>query len=266
MRQVKQLLRITLKSALVIAFLAGAPCRYVHAESTDTPLIAEQYLLAAANQERVSRGLSKLERDPVLAQAAQYHAREMAEHGGISHEFPGEPDLSVRGFNAGAHFSLISENVAEAPDSVLIHDMWMHSEGHRANLLDPNVNVVGISVIVHDEQLYAVEDFASTVETMTLNQQESTVANLLARSGLTIGNVGTSLDDARQTCVRPMGHPGSSKPWFIMRYTASSLGELPSELKTRLSSGKYHQAMVGACSATDVGPFSAYNIAVLLYP
>jgi hypothetical protein len=51
-----------------------------------------------------------------------------------------------------------------------------------------------------------------------------------------------------------------------MRYTADHLTELPSELQSRLSSGKYHQAVVGACTSTDSGPFTAYNVAVLLYP
>lgn len=267
MRQANQLFRITLKSGLVFACLACISLLRMQAESSDTPSIAEQYLLAAANQERASRGLSKLAWDPILAHAAAFHADQMADHDSISHEFPGEPDLSVRGANAGVRFSLISENVAEASDSVMIHDMWMHSEGHRANLLDPNVNVVGISVTIRNQQLYAVEDFASTVESLSLNEQESTVASLIARSGLTVASSEEAkIQDARQTCIMPSGYAGSHKPWFIMRYTASSLSELPQELKTRLSSGKYHQALVGACPAADVGPFSAYNIAVLLYP
>ena len=41
---------------------------------------------------------------------------------------------------------------------------------------------------------------------------------------------------------------------------------IPSQLKSRLTSGKYHQAVVGACPATRKGSFTAYNIAVLLYP
>jgi hypothetical protein len=190
----------------------------------------------------------------------------MAAHEGISHQFPGEPELSTRGSNAGAHFSLITENVAEAPESTMIHDLWMHSKGHRANLLDPNVKVVGISVVVRDHQFYAVEDFANTVDSLSFNQQESTVAGLLTQSGLQIANNPRSVEDARRTCSMPTGYAGTRKPWFIMRYTADHLTELPSELQSRLSSGKYHQAVVGACTSTDSGPFTAYNVAVLLYP
>jgi uncharacterized protein YkwD len=266
MKHNNQTSRTLLKSALIAVSLICALSSQIQAQSTESPLIAEQYLLAAANQERVSRGLPKVEFDPELAKAAEYHAREMADHGDISHEFPGEPDLSIRGANAGVHFSLISENVAEASDSVLIHDMWMQSEGHRDNLLDPNVNVVGISVIVRDDQLYAVEDFASTVKPLTIDEQESTVATLLSSSGMAITNAAATIQDARQTCTIPTGHAGKRRPWFIMRYTASTLTDLPTQLKTRLSSGKYHQAVVGACPANENSPFTAYNIAVLLYP
>jgi hypothetical protein len=139
----------------------------------------------------------------------------------------------------------------------------MHSPGHRANLLDPNVDAIGIAVISRDNQLYAVEDFASTVQTLTLNQQEHTVASVLAKSGM---KVAETTEDARQTCTMNTGYAGPRQPWFIMRYTAASLNEIPSQLKSRLTSGKYHQAIVGACPTTRQTPFTAYNIAVLLYP
>lgn len=225
--------------------------------------VAEQYLLAAANEARASQGLAPLRFDPVLAEAAAVHAREMANHDAISHQFNGEPELATRAANAGVHFSEVAENVGEAPTSPIIHDLWMHSPGHRANLLDPNVDSIGIAVVNRNNQLYAVEDFASTVQTLTLNQQEHTVAGVLSRTGM---KVAETTNDARQTCMMSTGYAGSRQPWFIMRYTAASLNEIPSQLKTRLSTGKYHQAVVGACPPTRKTPFTAYNIAVLLYP
>ena len=96
----------------------------------------------------------------------------MVSHGSISHQFEGEPELAARGAAAGAKFSLISENVAVSPSAVQIHSAWMHSEGHRHNLLDPNVDSVGISVIARGRRLYAVEDFERSIVAMTLQQQE----------------------------------------------------------------------------------------------
>src|SRR5580698_8031582 len=148
MRQVNQLSRILPKSALVLLLLPGVASpgnKMQPAQSTGANgSVSEQFLLDAANRDRASRGLKPLQRDPVLAEAALYHARIMAQHADISHGFPGEPDLAARAANAGVHFSLVTENVAEAPDPSEIHDMWMHSEHHRENLLDPYVNVIGI--------------------------------------------------------------------------------------------------------------------------
>jgi uncharacterized protein YkwD len=259
---------ISLIKSLAAATLAltSIAC-HLHAQSAflsaNNLTIAEQYLFAAANEARASQGLSPLRLDPVLTQASALHAREMANHSTISHQFDGEPELATRGANAGAHFSLISENVGEAPSSVIIHDLWMHSPGHRANLLDPNVDSIGIAIVTRNNQLYAVEDFASTVETLTINQQERTVASAIAQSGM---RVAETTDDARQTCTMSTGYAGSRQPWFIMRYTASSLNAIPSQLMSRLTSGKYHQAVVGACPATRKSSFTAYTIAVLLYP
>jgi uncharacterized protein YkwD len=248
---------------LTVALVLVAPALRAQSNSEGALTVAEQYLLVAANQDRAAQGLPALHLDPVLSQASAFHAEQMASHATISHQFPDEPALATRGSNAGVHFSLITENVGEAPTSVIIHNLWMHSPGHRANLLDPNVDSIGIAIVTRDNQLYAVEDFASTVETLTLNQQERTVANVLSKSGMRVAD---TTPDARQTCAMPTGYAGSRQPWFIMRYTASTLSELPTQLKTKLTSGKYHQAVVGACSDNRNGPFTAYNIAVLLYP
>src|SRR5271163_1237558 len=94
MRHVNQLSRILPKSALVLLLLPGGLSAGVKTQPTapgPDGSVAEQYLLAAANADRVSRGLRPLRRDPVLAQAALFHARIMAAHADISHEFPGEP-------------------------------------------------------------------------------------------------------------------------------------------------------------------------------
>lgn len=239
-----------------------------HASLAPNPgSIAAQYLLSAANQERQARGLSPLRYDPQLARAADFHAHAMAEHGTISHKFEGEPELSQRGASAGVAFSLISENVGEAPNVVTIHDMWMHSEHHRSNLLDPAVDSAGIGVVVRGGEFYAVEDFAKTVRHVGLEQQESAIASQIERFGrVSIARSPDLVAAARQTCAMSSGFAGERRPWFIMRFTSDSLTALPEELKSRITSPRYRQAIVGACPATQQGPFSAYNIAVLLYP
>jgi hypothetical protein len=249
--------------------MAMLPCALAQqpANSADTPTVAEQYLLSAANQERAARNLPLLHRDPQLARAAAQHAQAMAAHGSISHQFPGEPGLSSRGAAMGLAFSLISENVAEATSAVQIHNMWMQSPGHRTNLLDPAVDAVGIRVIAREGELYAVEDFAKLVPSNSLQQQESAISALIVKPGrITLDSDAGDLSAARQTCAMSTGFSGARTPGFVMRFTTSSLTRLPADLKTRLASGRYRQASVGACTGNSSSPFTGYNIAVLLYP
>ncbi len=227
------------------------------------PTVAEQYLLSAANAERAQRGLQPLHWDRALYSAASYHAEQMAERESISHQYQGEPELMVRGQAAGARFSVISENVAEAPSALMIQDAWMNSPKHRENLLDPRVDSIGIRVIARGDRLYAVEDLDRSVTNLSLEQQEVAVAQQLqSRSSLAIL---PTTQDARRTCSMESGYAGDRRPWFVMRYTADDLTKIPSMLEERLATGNYNAAVVGACPAEGVHSFSAYSIAVLLY-
>jgi hypothetical protein len=226
--------------------------------------VAEQFLFNAANAERVRRGLPALEWDETLYRAAQQHAGEMAARESISHQYPGEADLAERGRLAGARFTVIAENVGEAWSAPVLHDAWMESPDHRANLLDRRVTAIGISVYRRGERLYAVEDFDRSVENLSYEAQESAIAQLL-RSEAPVAMM-PYVEDARATCSMNTGYSGARKPWFVMRFTAASLDRLPDTLRNRLASGKYHSAAVGACDAKDSGPFTPYSIAVLLFP
>jgi hypothetical protein len=227
------------------------------------PTVAEQFLLASANAERAQRGLRPLRWDRALYDSANYHAQLMAERETISHQYEGEPELTARGQVAGAHFSVISENVAEAPSALMIEQAWMNSPKHRDNLLDPRVDSIGIRVISRGEELYAVEDFDRSVMNLSLNEQEVAVGQQLqSRSSIAIL---PATEDARRTCSMESGYAGGRRPWFVMRYTAADLTEIPKMLEQRLASGGYNAAAVGACPVEGAHNFSAYSIAVMLY-
>lgn len=241
------------------------PAVWIGAESPrPSASVAEQYLFSAANAEREQRGLRPLRWEEPLHHAAQRHAGEMARRESISHQYSGEADLAERGRMAGARFTMISENVGEAWSAPELHDAWMHSPEHRKNLLDPRANAMAISVERRGNELYAVEDFERTVETMSLADQENAVAELL-RTEARVSML-SNVEDARRTCEMSSGFAGNRRPYFVMRFTASSLDRLPQTLRSRLASGRYHTAAVGACQARNTGPFTAYDVAVLLYP
>ena len=221
-------------------------------------------LFALANQARAQAGVGRLQWDPALAEAALAHCRRMVQEGPIAHRYGGEPDVSGRAAQAGAHFSVIEENVAIGPSPEGIQNEWMHSPGHRENLLSPEVDHVGIAVIAALGVLYAVADYSRAVAQLAPAQVEARVAALIRPSGATILR-DSSL--ARAACRTNQGVPsGGPEPRFIMRWQSGDLSRLPQQLIDRLESGNFHQAAVGSCAAQGVeGHFSEYRVAVLLY-
>jgi uncharacterized protein YkwD len=121
---------------------------------------AERELFAAVNQARKAQGLPALRWDDSLAIAARRHAAVMAEHGEAQHQFGGEPSLSARVKQTGAHFGWLSENVTVGPSIDFVHNQFMNSPNHRANVLDRDMDSVGIGVIERAGRLFAVEDFS----------------------------------------------------------------------------------------------------------
>jgi uncharacterized protein YkwD len=121
---------------------------------------AERELYASVNQARRVEGLVPLRWDNALATAARRHAEVMAEHGSAQHGFAGEPSLTARAKQAGAHFNWLSENVVQASSAELIHTEFIKSPAHRANILDRDMDSIGIGVVEEGGQLFAVEDFS----------------------------------------------------------------------------------------------------------
>lgn len=225
---------------------------------------ATEQLFALGNQARARVGVPSLKWDSALAAAAMQHCRRMAAEGPIAHRYGGEPDLSARAALAGAHFSLIEENVAVGTSASEIHEAWMHSPGHRENLLNPAVDHVGIALVYARGVLYAVADFSAAVKSLSPSQVEARVASLIRANGMSIVSDPTL---ARSACVIDDGLPrNASAPAWIMRWQSSDLSQLPAALVSRLRSGRYRQAAVGSCPAEqDNSAFTSYRVAVLLY-
>ena len=229
------------------------------------PAEAEQ-LFALANQARAQSGAGPLIWDASLAAAARQHCLRMAAEGPISHRYGGEPDLANRTGQAGAHFDLIEENVAVGPSAAEIHNEWMHSPGHRSNLLNPEVNRVGVAVVAIRGALYATADYSRSVASLSHSQVEARVAQMLRPSGV---SVLADPSQARAACATDSGIPSSRsglQAHFVMRWQDSDLSRLPAALEEKLATRRYRSASIGSCAARGVeGTFTAYRVAVLLY-
>ncbi len=140
---------------------------------------AEQELFRMTNRERAEAGVPELEWNEWLAQAARKHAAEMARRGRLSHQFPGEPGLRDRIAATSIHFNASAENVALGPTTAGINRDWMLSPGHRANILDPNYNAIGVAVVRNGDELYAVTDFAHSVPALSVGDLEAAVATAI---------------------------------------------------------------------------------------
>ncbi len=120
---------------------------------------AEQQLFSSVNRLRADRGLPALQWNEALATAARHHAGLMAQHGAAEHVFAGEPALAARVSQAGVRFTWLAENVVQGGSSQAIHAEFAQSPNHRANLLDSDMNSIGIGVVERGGRLFAVEDF-----------------------------------------------------------------------------------------------------------
>jgi len=143
---------------------------------------AARQLFDRLNQERSKAAVGELRWDDKLADVAVQHAQLMAERKRLSHQFPGEPAVRERFIAAGLRFSSSGENVALAPTVDTLHADWMLSAPHRANLLDPRYNAVGIGVVRRGDQLYAVQDFARRQDVMSDEEVETIIATQLTRA------------------------------------------------------------------------------------
>ena len=149
-----------IRTRLAALTTVGIMMSWCSAYGQTATLRAEQELFASVNQVRRAQGLSPLRWDESLATAARRHAEAMAEHGSARHGFEGEPSLSARVKQAGAHFSWLSENVTQGPSPQFIHTQFMKSPPHRANILDRDMDSIGVGVVKQGGQLFAVEDLS----------------------------------------------------------------------------------------------------------
>jgi hypothetical protein len=220
-------------------------------------------LLTLTNQDRAAQGLGPLRWSSELAQAAQLHDERMVQRNDLQHQFPDEPDVPTRAGQAGAHFRAVAENIALGPNAADIEKQWMHSTMHRTNILDPEMNIIGIALVHHRGEVWAVEDFAHAVEALGPPEIEGRVIGLLAQQGM---RDATATADARQTCEMEHGSAGGSRPRFVMRWEGSDLNRLPDVLVSKLQTGQFRSAAVGVCGGAQPGQgFTTYRVAVLLY-
>lgn len=118
-------------------------------------------LLAAINRERARLGAPALRRDPLLDRVAVAHARNLAGRGVLAHRPTPEDGPVERLQRARVGAERVAENLARAQTLTDAHARWMASPSHRANVLDPALDTLGLGVATREGELYVVELFAT---------------------------------------------------------------------------------------------------------
>jgi hypothetical protein len=190
-------IRKFLRCVAWLPLVVSAAVCMAQAQSAPARSPAEEKLFDLTNAARSEQGLSPLQWDDSLAQAAKAHAALILQNSQLSHQYSGEADVTARAGQAGAHFQTIAENMAQGSSADSIQKEWMNSPPHRANILDANLNAVAFSVVKRGDTLYAVADFAHILPSLSNDQVEAAIAKLLTARGIQIGESGA---DARKTC------------------------------------------------------------------
>ena len=241
----------------LVPFLFLLPSANAQLEPNDS----ERQLFELLNQERAAQGLSALRWDEALFKAARKHALRMADLNLLEHQLPNEANLEGRLTEAGAHFSVIAENIAFGGTPQTIHHGWMNSPGHRKNILDPRLTTVGIAVVHGQGALFAVQDFSQAVLQLSTEQQEQKMIGLLTARGF---HSASSSVEARRACEAGSGFGGSNARG-MMRMELTDLDKLPEDIEKKLRSNPLAKAQVGACRANAPAGFTRYRIAVLFF-
>ena len=140
--------RRSITTLLVLALLGALVpgLQPAHADSG-----AESSFVSHINAERAAQGRSAVKVASDLVSVARRHSERMASSNNLHHN----PNLGgdVSGWQK------VGENVGRGPSVDAIHQGFMNSPSHRANILDSDWVEVGVGVVVRDGQMWVTEVF-----------------------------------------------------------------------------------------------------------
>jgi len=108
----------------------------------------EKQVVELTNKERANQGLPALAMDQPLMAAAREKSQDMKDHNYFSHTSPtfGSPFDRLKAL--GISYKSAGENIAKGQTSAAqVVQAWMNSEGHRANILNPEFTHIGVGYV-----------------------------------------------------------------------------------------------------------------------
>jgi len=105
----------------------------------------ESRVAQLVNAERQKNGLDPLTLDMSISNVARLKSQDMADNNYFSHYSSTYGSAGEMMKKQGISFSISGENIASgqrSPEAVVAE--WMHSEGHKANILSPDFSRIGV--------------------------------------------------------------------------------------------------------------------------
>ena len=237
---------------------------------------AERQLVQLINQSRAEAGLPALAVDQRLTQAARKHTVLMIQHKDLEHQYAGEPALPLRVANENVRSDKQAENIALEIDAAGAHAALMHSAGHRANIMNPDYNAVGVGVINTGQEIYVTEDFARRQPDYSQHQADAVLQHAIEQyaiehkvrppvrrpaAKLHDAACNMALNDSLNTDTQ-LGLPGVHG---LLEWTANELEELPPNAKEQLAQPQAGYSF-GVCYAPSVShPGGVYWVVMVFY-
>ena len=244
-------------------------------------LTIEQGLFNLVNIERKKLGLTPVKLSPPLSFHARKHSQNMALRGDISHLSTSGETYSERLVEGRFYFIKIGENVAYSQTYIpeFIHQSFMDSPGHRANVLDPDFDELGIGVVFKkDKGYYVTQDFIRALAPKGRIEAEAEVEENINRIRrvyslppiLFLAEANRfaqqcSINKAKDRSSLPIpSHFGETHLFFTR---TPSFEYVYSEYKDKLLDKNYETAGLGVdFSRNKKSPGGAYFITLLLFP
>jgi len=235
---------------------------------------AELLLLKLVNEARSQAGVPPLHIDEGLTRAARQHSQAMARAKTLSHQLPQEASLTGRiAGNSDLHLDHVAENVSLAENAVESHQGLMHSPPHRENILDSNLNIIGIGVVRADSVIYVTEDFGHSLPEYSGQQAEELVSSAvgLTRRAARLPLLSEEANVSSRQAACDMAHADSldgpnPSARYVLRYTTLQPATLPANAISAVQQRDLHAFSTGICFArTAHYPNGAYWVVLFLY-
>ena len=185
--------------------------------------------------------------------------------------------MEVRFADENLHSDQEAENVDFSKDVPSAHKGFMHSLAHRANILNPNYNAVGVAVVRSGDGLYVTEDFAHRITAYSEPEADAMLQRAVETYATTHGMPAPvrkpqsqlrhmACDMALNDSLQSQRAADLSGVQEVAAWTAAAPGDLPSSAKELLSHPMSSGYSLGVCFAPSVSqPGGVYWVVMVTY-